>query len=300
MSDKLHRFLFESTQVRGEWVRLSESWQMIQQTADYPVAVKKVLGEALGAISLLMESLKINGSMIMQIRGTQPVTLLVVQATSTGGLRAVAKWDGPIDENASFGDLFGKGTLVITIESQDSGKRYQSLVELSGDNLADSLQAYFEQSEQLSTRLWLAANDKTVSGFMLQNLPLDPAVKQHHDKLESYQNYWEHLTILADTISHDELLELDLPTLLHRLFHEETIRLFEGHSLAFECSCSQEKVENTIRSLGETEANEILEEQGSISIQCEFCNRLYNLDAVDVKHLFRATDSNPGGSQTIH
>ena len=297
MTDSLQRFTLESLHIRGEWTCLEETWQEIQNTNNYPPAVRKVLGEALAAISLLAESLKFDGSLTLQIRGTQPVKMLVVQANSNGGIRGIAHWQGDIPENATFNQLFGAGTMVISVENtpkkgQQQGERYQSLVSLSGETLSECFKEYFAQSEQLKTQLWLAADEKCAAGLMLQSLPEDDL-----DETTQVQN-WTHASVLAETIKAQELLSLDAKDLLHRLYHEEDLRLYNAQPVHFECSCSQQKIENTIFSLGEKEANEIVEEQGSISINCEFCNTTYELDKVDVKQLFKhaITDS----SQTEH
>jgi molecular chaperone Hsp33 len=309
MSDKINRFSLENLHVRGEWVSLKSTWKEIQKTADYPEPLRHVLGEALAAISLLAESLKFDGSLILQIRGTYPVTMLVVQASSEGTVRAIAHWDGELANNATFNELFGTGTMVISVENnpkpgQNKGERYQSLVSLDGESLADCLKEYFSQSEQLSTRLWLAANDDCVAGLMLQSLPSDDKIDIKDD-----QEGWNHATILADTLKDEELLTLDAPELLHRLYHEEDLRLYDAKSISFKCTCSQEKIDNAIYSLGEAEANELLKEQGDISVDCEFCNTKYTLDEVDVKRIFTKkesfsppdpTSSRDDGSNTIH
>jgi molecular chaperone Hsp33 len=262
--------------------------------------VRKVLGEALAAISLLAESLKFDGSLTLQIRGTQPVTMLVVQANSNGGIRGIARWDGDIAEASSFNELFGAGTMVISIENnpkkgQQQGERYQSLVSLNGESLVDCFKEYFAQSEQLNTRLWLAADENRAAGIMLQSLPEDSL-----DSTTQASN-WTHATVLAETITDEELLTLNAEDLLHRLYHEEDLRLYDAQALHFECSCSQTKIENTVYSLGETEVNDILAEQGSINIDCEFCNTHYELDKVDVKRLFSDADiAKSSDSGSVH
>lgn len=295
MSDTLRRFQLENLHVRGEWVSLHESWQSIQNTTSYPPAIQQVLGEAVVAISLLADSLKFDGSLILQIHGTAPVNMLVVQATSDGALRGLANWQGEISPNASFQELFQPSgtqapTMAITVEPNPQAKeqhseRYQSLVPLTGDSLADCLTQYFAQSEQLNTRMWLAVNETHATGMMLQSLPTD--------ETEAQQEGWNHACILADTIKDEELLNLDAQTLLQRLYHEEDLRLYEAKNLRFECSCSQEKIEHAIRSIGETEANAIIAEQGNITVDCDFCNTKYVLDNVDVTRLFSQADINP-------
>jgi len=309
MSDKINRFSLENLHVRGEWVSLKSSWKEIQKTADYPEPLRRILGEALAAISLLAESLKFDGSLILQIRGTQPVTMLVVQASSEGTVRAIAHWNGELANDASFNELFGAGTMVISVENnpkagQKKGERYQSLVSLEGASLADCLKEYFAQSEQLSTRLWLAADDDCAAGLMLQSLPSDDKADIKND-----QEGWSHATILADTLKDEELLTLDAQALLHRLYHEEDLRLYDAKPISFKCSCSQDKIDNAIFSLGETEAELLLKEKGTISVDCEFCNTKYTLDDIDVKRVFTKnksfsppspTSSRDDGSETIH
>lgn len=290
MSDKIHRFHLENLNVRGEWVSLSTSWQEIQQTTDYPLPVKLVLGEALVAISLLAESLKFDGSLVLQIQGTSPVTMLVVQASSDGAIRGIARWQGDIADDSSFNALFGAGTMVISVENNpkpgaQKGERYQSMVSLEGASLAACFSDYFSQSEQLNTEMWLAVDERNARGLLLQSLPAKDAKEGITNR-----DGWAHAKILADTLSNEkgkeELLTLDSETLLQRLYHEDDLRIYDDSPIRFECSCSQQKIENTILSLGEKEANEIVAEQGSISIDCEFCNTHYELDNVDVTRIF--------------
>lgn len=289
MSDKLHRFLIENLNIRGEWVSLNNSWQEIQNSAKYPKAVRHVLGEALAIVSLLAESLKFDGSLTLQIRGTQPVTMLVVQATSEGDIRGIAKWQGEILDNTPFSELFGAGTMVISVENNPKSEarkseQYQSLVSLEGDSLATCLTEYFAQSEQLETKLWLAVDDKSVAGLMLQSIPTEATANDSLDTNE--KNNWNHATILADSLSKDELLSLDVKTLLHRLYHEEDLRLYNPKPLRFKCSCSQTKIDRMIYAFGETDANALIQEQGTIDVDCEFCNKHYVLDKIDITRLF--------------
>lgn len=305
MPDTLRRFFIENLHIRGEWASLNASWQEIQKTADYPDPVRNVLGEALVAISLLAESLKFEGSLVLQIRGTSPVTMLVVQATSDGAIRGIARWQGEIAKDSSFNDLFGAGTMVISVENKpkvgaQQGERYQSLVSLKGDSLSDCFADYFSQSEQLNTKLWLAVNNERASGILLQSVPSNENEGKNEDA------DWEHATLLAQTLNSEngkkELLTLDAEQLLHRLYHKEDLILYEASPLRFECSCSQEKIENTVYSLGKTEASDILQEQGSISIDCEFCNTHYELDSIDIKRIFNdsLTINELDGQGSVH
>ncbi len=296
MSDVLHRFQLENLHVRGEWVSLGESWREIQKTADYPKPIKQVLGEALVAISLLADSLKFDGSLIMQIRGTLPLSMLVVQASSDGAIRGLANWQGDIPQDASFRDLFGEaaGTMVISVEpNSNQGERYQSLVSLEGDSLAECFTQYFSQSEQLNTRLWMAVDDQFAAGLMLQSLP--------EENIQHQAEGWNRAKILADTVRNIELLELDAQELLYRLYHEEDLWLYDAKMIRFECTCSQEKIEHTIRTIGKDEADSIIKERGNIEINCDFCNTKYVLDSIDVMRLFSDADvTDITGTGSVH
>jgi molecular chaperone Hsp33 len=278
--DRLQRFLLDNTKVRGEWVHLDETWQRLLDCANYPESIRNILGEALASVSLLAATIKFQGSLMMQINGEGPAHLLLVQATSEGTVRGLARWKDEhqqaVEAATNIQEMFGNGHIVITIDPTDKSERYQGVVGLQGESLADSLKDYFEQSEQLKTRLWLAADGKSAAGLLLQRLP---------GEVED-EDGWGRATTLADTLQRKELLELDNETLLTRLFHEEDVHLFDAESVAFKCSCSLEKVNSMVQSLGEAEANSIIDEQGGIDVTCEFCNTNYSLDAVDVSQLF--------------
>lgn len=289
MPDKLQRFLIDNTNVRGELVQLEQAWQMMQATADYPAPIRKVLGEALTAISLLATTLKFNGSLILQIHATAPVHMLVVQATSDHTVRGLARWNEDIPDNADFQDLFREGRIIISVEPKGGGERYQSIVELQGNSLADSLARYFEQSEQLPTRLWLVADEQKATGLLLQRLP-------ETDSLETNDDNWERALALSSTITDEELLTLEMETILKRLYHEEELRVFEQEEITFKCQCSQQKIEKMVISLGLDEAEDIIAKHGSIDVDCEFCNSHYMINKVDVKRLFSETNTPPTNS----
>jgi len=281
-NDQLHRFIIENTRVRGEMVHLNASWQAVLERYDYPENVKRVLGEAFAACALLSATIKFEGSLILQIRGDGPLHLLVVQATSKGTLRGLARWKGDVPEH-NLKKIFGNGSMAITIEPPN-GKPYQGIIALQGEQIQDAIESYFKQSEQLNTRLWLAANNNSCTGFLLQELP-----ETSHDtpsNLGEDHNDWEHAEALGNTLSKAELLSLSTREILHRLFHEDDIRLFEPTPLSFRCSCSTERISKMIISLGLDEAHDIIAEQGKIQVDCEFCNTQYNFDSVDVENLF--------------
>ncbi|HEX6928424.1 MAG TPA: Hsp33 family molecular chaperone HslO [Gammaproteobacteria bacterium] len=288
--DSLHRFLFEQMPVRGEIAHLDASWRAALEPVDYPEVIRDLLGEAMAAAVLLASSLKFDGSLTLQLQGGSPLTLLVVQCTSGLNLRGLAHWENDLPDAGGFRALTGDGArLVVTIEQTGNGERYQGIVPLEGATLAECFEGYFQRSEQLPTRLFLAATGQCAAGMLLQVLP----------GREGDEHAWEHVTALGQTITPDELLQLDAPNILHRLYHEEDVRLFESAPVAFRCSCHRERIADMLRSLGANEARDILQEQGSVDVSCEFCGRGYSFDAVDVEALF-ATDAPSGGSQSTH
>jgi molecular chaperone Hsp33 len=284
--DQLSRFLFQDLGVRGEIVSLDSSFQTALELHNYPSTVAEQLGQALTASLLLSATLKFNGSLIIQIRGNGPISMLVAQADDNQAVRGLAHWDGDVP-NADLATLFGDGVLVMTIKPTN-GKAYQGVVSLEGDCLADALQTYFAQSEQLKTRLWFAVNGERAVGLMLQELP------EHEGK----QADWARVEMLANTITDDELLNLNSEDIIHRLFHEEAVRLFEPQTVEFKCDCSKEKVENSLLTLGLKELRSLLEEKGIIEADCDFCNKHYQFDSIDIEQLF--SEGHTGGSAVRH
>lgn len=280
MKDTLRRFLFENLAVRGELVHLDATWQAILERHTYPKAVQNILGELMSAVSLLIATLKFNGQLIAQIKGNGPVSLLVVEGSSEKTLRAMALCEEEINvlPDESLQGLFGDAQLVITLEPAQ-GERYQGIVELTGEKLADALTDYLLRSEQLDTKLWLIADDKQTAGLLIQKLP-------ETEKLDSDVDGWNRIQQLSSTIKNNELLELSAEEIIHRLYHEEDVRVFESELISFRCSCSHERVANMLRSLGAEEAQSIIKEQSKIEVACEFCNHNYSFDAVDVEQLF--------------
>lgn len=277
MQDTIQRFIFDEAPVRGELVSLNQSWQSILQRHDYPAVLKPVLGELCAAAFLLTAMLKLDGSLIMQIHGTGPVRLIVVECTSELTIRATVKWDEtqPLP-NVPLCTLLKDGKFVITLEQEGEQAPYQGIVALEGDSVAEMIMHYMQHSEQLDTALWLYANDEVACGLLLQRLPGEP--------FES--DDWTRLTMLAQTVTPGELTELDNRILLHRLFPEEDIRIFEPEHVSFACTCSAERVGNMLQMLGREEVQSVLAERGTIEVHCEFCNARYEYDAVDVAGLF--------------
>lgn len=275
-ADGVSRFVIESCDVRGHIVHLDKTWSIARGRMKYPAVVQGMLGEAFAATVLLSSTIKFEGKLTLQVRGPGPVHLLVIQVTNEGRIRGLARWDTlPADDSlmALFSDA---ARMTISVEADALGQPHQGIVELVGDNISQALRNYFHTSEQLDTELYLAANDSTAAGMLLQRLPGSTAGPEG----------WTRAVELAKTVTAEELLELDSPTLLHRLYHQEEVRLFDKTPIEFECSCSRERTDGVIQGLGEPEANSILAEEGSISITCEFCAEQYNYDAVDVTTLF--------------
>jgi len=278
-SDQLRRFLFDGTRVRGEWVRLDASWQAALDRHDYPAPVARILGEALAAGALLSATIKYSGALTLQVQSSGPLTLLVVQVNADHSLRGMAEWSDEVPD-ASLYEMCSDARLVITIESNSTGERFQSVVSVGKGSLAEALDSYFKQSEQLQTRLWLATNKQYSAGLLLQEMP------ETEHETSSEEHTWEHLVHLAETVTAQELLELPMTDVLYRLYHQEQVRLFEPEPVSFRCSCSRARVAESLRSLGQEEITELIEEQGVVSIDCGFCKQHYEFDRVDVMQLF--------------
>ncbi|MEO1900303.1 MAG: Hsp33 family molecular chaperone HslO [Alcanivorax sp.] len=283
-ADQKQRFLFPDTDVRGELVRLDRSLTAILGAHDYPMSVQGLVGEAVAAVALLAGTLKFRGRLSLQAQGRGPVSLLLAECTHDGQLRALARHDERAGERVAMGDLLGDGTMVITI-SPESGRQYQGIVPLEGDTLARCLEAYFRQSEQLPTRLWLAAGNGRAAGMLLQRLP-DRAADAAHNA-----ERWQHLETLADTLRMEELLDLDTETVLRRLFHETPPRLPDPQAMRFGCTCSRERTRNALLSLGAAEIRQLLDEDGEATLTCDFCLSRQHFDAVDLAELVREAEA---------
>jgi molecular chaperone Hsp33 len=291
MMDTLQRFIFENAAVRGELVEISDTWQQVQMRKDYPAAVRTLLGEMLAAAALLSANLKFNGMLVMQVHGDGPVRLLVVECDSDLQLRATAKLapDAVIADDADLTQLVnvrGHGRFVITLDPKDKlpGQQpYQGIVPLDGESVALVIENYMLRSEQLDTRLWLAADENVSRGLLLQKLPKDGGIDAPAaDDGEA----WNRTVMLASTLRTEEMLSTDISTLMHRLFWEETIRVFEPRHPSFHCSCTREKVGNMLKMLGKEEIDSALADLGKLAINCDFCGQQYDFDSVDCAQLF--------------
>ena len=325
---ELHKFLFEGLPVRGILVRLTDAWTEIQQrraqstTGAYPQPVQALLGEMVAAAALMQSNIKFNGALVLQIFGDGPVKLAVAEVQSDLRLRATATLSGEVPPEAHLAALVnahGQGRCAVTLDPQDrlpGQQPYQGVVPLQNpddhpaQSIAQALQLYMRQSEQLETTLVLAADDKVAAGLLIQRLPIEgmgnlagqnPAEAEQYEA-EMYEHY-NRIATLAGSLKPQELLSWDVETLLRRLFWEETLQRFEPHAGAsaprFACTCSRERVSSMIRGLGSVEAHEILAERGVVLVDCDFCGAHYRFDEIDVAQLFTTAQDQPPSSFSV-
>jgi molecular chaperone Hsp33 len=304
--DCLHRFLFEHYPIRGHLVHLDAAWCALLEHQQYPSAIRDTLGEAVAASVLLAATLKFDGLLSLQLRGRGPMHLMVAQCSSEFGVRGVARFTEALPTK-DLAVLSGDGNLTVTLETEDLTQRYQGIVPLSGNSLAECLQGYFENSEQLPTRLWLHADESGVSGMLLQRLPAESVSRREGVSLDSGQrapdlddidDVWRRVQLLGDSLKVEELRTLRDHDILRRLFAQDDVRLFQSSPVFFRCRCSRERVSGMLQSLGADEIQSVLAEQGQVEVTCDFCNRAYVFDAVDVAQLF--ADGTHGSSGTLH
>lgn len=272
-TDQIQRLIFEEMPIRGILVGLEKSYAEVLNRHEYPLKVASLLGEMLTAASLLASTLKFEGRLSLMAKGSGAVSLLMAECNDKQQMRAIARWEGEVDQQANFGQLLGHGQLVITIEPE-KGNRYQGIVPLDKPQLAQCLEDYFEQSEQLPTRIVLAADTHKAAGFLLQVLP-------GKGTDEDSEN-WNRITHLGSTLTSEELLTLDNETLLYRLYHEESVRFYEPSELSFHCDCSRERSLIALQSVPADELDDILQSDGEIRMDCQFCNEIYRFDQTDI------------------
>lgn len=300
LPDTLQRFIFENTPVRGNLVNLNSTFHMALDKQHLPKGLKQALGELMAASALLTATLKMNGSLVLQIQGKGALKLLVVECTSDFGIRATAKWNGEIKDEQNLFNLLEQGQFVITLDPKDGGQTYQGIVPIEGNDISTILENYMLRSEQIDTKIWLSCDGKIAAGMLLQKLPETMnQMTQSEESIVHDLDAWNRVGHLADTITDDELLNLPAETMIHRLFHEEDIRLFEASNTKFFCSCSRASVANMLRMLGSDEITSILEEQGKIEVNCDFCNTRYQFDKVDATQLL-ADDHTAKAGKEIH
>ncbi len=313
---QLHKFIFDGLPVRGSIVRLTDAWtdilarrQANTATGAWPPPVAELLGEMAAAGALMQSNIKFNGALVLQIFGDGPVKVAVAEVQHDLSLRVTAKVVGDVGVDARLSEMVNvtnKGRCAITLDPRDKvpGQQpYQGVVPLHGDHrekidrLSEVLQHYMLQSEQLDTTLVLAADSKVAAGLLIQRLPMEgegnlAGSKANEDEIGVNEDY-NRIAILASSLKRDELLELDVDTILRRLFWEEKLLRFEPQTPRFACTCSRERVGNMIRGLGEEEARGIVAERGEIDVACDFCGQQYRFDAVDAAQLFAPPGDQP-------
>jgi molecular chaperone Hsp33 len=282
----LRRFLLEAQPLRGNWVRLGPAWEELRARRSYPPVVEALLGEAATAVVLLTATLKFAGTLTLQLAGNGRVRLLVAQCTDDFRLRAVAHHDLDTGEVADFSQLVGTGRLAVTVQPDAAVAQYQGIVPLEGANLGQCLERYFESSEQIPTRLMLAADPKRAGGMLLQKLPGNDGSGEGAGAL--LQDVWEDLQRGLDTLPPEVLLEATAEDAVQRVCGAHDCRLFGATPVRFGCRCNEERVTGLVRSLGVEEARAAVAEQGALTVTCEFCGRDYRYDSVDVEQLFTA------------
>lgn len=286
--DQLHRYLFENHAVRGELVTVSDTFQQMLANHDYPAPVKNLLGEMLVATSLLTATLKFSGDITVQLQGDGPLKLAVINGNHQQQMRGVARLQGDIAADSSLHDMVGNGYLVITITPTE-GERYQGVVGLDGDNVAACLENYFQQSEQLPTRLFIRTGEhdgrQCAAGMLLQVLPA-----QHGNRED-----FDHLAQLTATVKSEELFGLPADEVLYRLYHQENVTLYEPQSVAFQCHCSRERCADALMTLSADEVNDILAQDGQIDMHCDYCGSHYLFSPQDIADLRQ-----PGAEPTLH
>jgi len=306
MSDLLKKYLFQDHSVRVQAVKLDNAWQTGLAHQSYPPCVQRLLGELTAAAVLLAANIKFDGSLVLQLQGDGPISLIVVECTSELTIRATAtlREGQPVPRDGNLQSLLnsqGQGRFIVVLDphrKSEDMQPYQGVVPLEGSSVAQVLEHYMRQSEQLDTRLWLGANTSHASGLLLQRMPgqggSDPTATPTQDT-------WERALALASTIETDELLNLDTDTLIHRLFWEETLLSFDPQTVSWHCPCTRERVGNMLRMLGQDEIEDILSQRNQIDVSCNFCGKPYQFDAIDCARLFTEPhDAPPPDTGTVH
>jgi len=277
--DLLHRYLFDKLDVRGELVQIEHAYNEMIANHNYPEPVKALLGELLVATCLLTATLKFEGEIAVQLQGDGPVKYAVINGDDKQNMRGIARMQSEVS-GSTVKELVGKGYMVITI-TPTKGERYQGIVPLEHDTLSKCIESYFEQSEQLKTRLWFATDTTEgkakACGLFLQVLPVD--------KQKSINDF-THLEALSDTIKREELLELDANTVLTRLYHEDNPRVFDPQAITFKCGCSREKTITALVNVGQQALLDDVAENGAVNISCHYCLKEYVFDEQDIKNIF--------------
>lgn len=277
--DSIQRFIFENADIRGQIVRIDASFQAIIEKHQYSEQISRLLGETLIATALLTSIIKFKGELTLQFRSEGAVSMLVSKCSHDYKLRGLVQYD-PTASDESIAHEIGRGNLVVTIQPYDKVSPYQSIIPVNQLSIAKCLEKYFAQSEQLSTRLVFASSPTRAAGMLLQLMPESSKASSNREE------FWEHAVKIGETITPEELLELDNQDILYRLYHGEDIRLFDAEPVVFECNCSQQKMQEAVKTLGHQDALDLLKQKQQIVVTCEYCNEEYTFDKVDIEALF--------------
>lgn len=304
MSDHLKKYLFQDHSTRVQAVRLTQAWQTGITHQQHPECIQRLLGELMSAAVLLASNIKFDGSLVLQLQGDGPVALIVAECNADLTIRATAtlREGAKIPENATLQTLLnaqGQGRFVVILDPNQSTdmQPYQGIVPLDGETVAQILELYMRNSEQLDTRLWLAADHRCATGLLLQRLPS----QGNEDTNPEAEETWRRAVALSETIEPEEMLQVEIDTLIQRLFREETLLAFEPASVRWHCPCTRERVGNMLRILGFEEVQSILRERETVDVSCNFCAKPYKFDAVDCASLFtQSPDSAHANPKTVH
>ncbi|SRR5579883_608851 len=291
-NDSLQRFIFDTIPIRGEFIQLENTFQTIVDQHPYPAPLRQLLGEALCVAGLLSAIIKFEGRLTVQFRGKGKLKLLLAQCNNQFQMRGLIKWEGDL----SYEDLmeaFNEGVLVIMLDPGLNKNRYQGIVAWR-NSLIESIEGYFRESEQLATRLWLGVDKNRAAGYLLQVIP---GVKSDSIEADMLEHQWQQITQITSLLNADTLLETELEPLLQQLYPGETIRIFPEVSISFHCSCSRKRCEDAILLLGREEAEDELKNKQIIVVTCDFCNKEYSFDRVDVAKIFEDHDKPPTPTQ---
>lgn len=291
--DLLQRFIFENEPVRGEYIKLENSFQEVLSKHDYPPAVKQILGEGLCAAALLSAIIKFQGKLTVQFRGKGKLKLLLAQCDDKYRLRGLAKYDGDLSYEELM-SAFQEGVLMIMLDSGVKGQRYQGVVEWQGNSLSESIQGYFRNSEQLATKIWLKSDEESAVGFLLQVIPIAENNAREME-LEIVNPSWQRIIRQTEAADINMVMTAPYPEFLTQLYPDETIRVFDASQVEFYCACTRKRGEEAIALLGREEAEEELKDKQSIVVTCDFCNKEYVFDRADVEAIF---DKNRGAPPT--
>jgi molecular chaperone Hsp33 len=310
--EQVQRFIFEGRPVRGHWVGIGQGWRDLRQFRDYSPPVQELLGQAVCAALLLAATLKFKGTLTLQLQGTGAVGLLVAQCTHDFRYRALARAQGEGAATSLTPEVFrwlvGEGgRLTVTIEAEERDMRYQGVVPLKGHSLAVCLEQYFASSEQLPTRVRLAADTDHAAGLLVQRVPeVGGSAAESAD--DEAGTAWADAQASLEAVTAADLLQFTGEELLMQDFRQHDVRVFAGTPVRFECRCDTDRVGNMLRGLGEAEVRDVLKEQGAVTVTCDFCNRPYEYDAAAVDALFAAAggqghaegDQGRGSGHSLH